>query len=189
MPVLRWLRIFIPLLLVAVLVAGTVLVLTSRSDLQKSRGRVEDAWQPLFHSLDDRYGTLHTAYTAVNTTPGPLKQIVREVSSDYLHWRDLEQHDAGNVAAAVEAANALEASGRRLVVAARTAPRLKGDEARLSAVDAFAARPIPDSAGAFDDAVDAYEKLRARPSYTLAARILGYDSIPSFDTSGGVARS
>jgi len=189
MPVLRWLRIFVPLLLVAVLVAGTVLVFTSRSDLQTSRRRVDDAWQPLSRSLADRYGALHTAYTAVNETPGPLKQIVHDVSSDYAHWRDLEEHDPSNVAAAVEAANALEADGRRLVRAARVAPRLEGDETALSRVDAYAARPLPESAAAFDEAVDQFEKLRARPSYTLAARILGYDAIPDFDTTGSVRPS
>jgi hypothetical protein len=189
MPVLRWLRIFVPLLLVAVLVAGSVMVWTSRSDLRESRQRVDEAWQPLHDALRDRYNTLHAAYTAVNDTPGPLKQIVREVSSDYSHWRDLEKHDPGNIAAAVQAANSLEAGGRRLVVAARAAQRLQGDEQKLSAVDAFAARPMPESAGAFDDAVDRFEKLRARPSYTLAARILGYDAIPDFDASGGARES
>ena len=38
-------------------------------------------------------------------------------------------------------------------------------------------------------AVDDFQKLRARPSYTLAARILGYDAIPDFDMSGGVRQS
>jgi hypothetical protein len=189
MPVLRWLRIFVPLLLVAVLVAGTVLVFTSRSDLQSSRRRVDDSWSPLRTALDSRYLTLRTANDAVKNTPGPLKQIAAQVASDYKHWRDLEEHDSGNVAAAVEAANALEAGGRRLVRAARVAPRLQSDQAALSAVDAFAARPIPEPAGAFDDAVHEFEKLRARPSYTLAARILGYDAIPDFDTTGGVRRS
>src|SRR5262245_32745053 len=124
MPVLRWLRIFIPLLLVAVLVAGTVLVLTSRNDLQKSRNRVKDAWAPLRSSLDSRYFALRAANDAVRDTPGPLKQIGTDVASDYAHWRDLKDHDPTNVVAGVEAANALEADGRRLVIAARKAPRL-----------------------------------------------------------------
>src|SRR5690349_17858113 len=138
MPVLRWLRIFVPLLLVAVLVAGTVLVLTSRSDLQKSRARVDDAWEQIHGSLDSRYAALHKANDAVKETPGPLKQIVKDVASAYLHWTDLEAHPQG-VADSVTAANALEADGRRLVVAAHKAPRLAGNEKALAAVDAFAA--------------------------------------------------
>jgi hypothetical protein len=184
MPVLRWLRIFVPLFLVAVLVAGTVLVLTSRNDLRKSRDRVEAAWKPLHTALDSRYDALHAANDAVKDTPGPLKQIVKEVASDYAHWRDLNEHDPTNVKAGVDAANALEADGRRLVIAARKAPRLAGNEPALSKVDAFAARPVPDEAAAFDDAVSKFEDLRARPSYTLAARVLGYDEIPDYDSTG-----
>src|SRR6478736_2813439 len=146
MPVLRWLRIFIPLLLVAVLVAGTVLVLTSRSDLQHSRDRVDGAWEQMHGALDSRYAALHKANDAVKDTPGPLKQIVKDVADDYAHWRDLGLHDPNNVVAGVETANALEADGRRLVAAARKAPRLTGDEATLSKVDAFAALQMPDQA-------------------------------------------
>jgi hypothetical protein len=187
MPVLRWLRIFVPLLLVAVLVAGTVLVLTSRSDLQKSRQRVADAWEQLQPALNSRYGALHAANDAVKGTPGPLNNIVREVASDYSHWRDLEAHPQ-SVADDVEAANALEAAGRRLVVAAHKAPRLDGNEEVLGQVDAFAERRVPEQAAAFNELVGKFQDLRARPSYTLAARILGYDEIPDLDTGGGAAQ-
>jgi hypothetical protein len=183
MPVLRWLRIFVPLLLVAVLVAGTVLVLTSRSDLQKSRERVDDAWEQLDRSLDARYDELHRANAAVKSTPGPIAQIVKDVTSAYAHWTDLEAHPRG-VADEVAAANTLEAMGRRLVVAARKAPRLAGNEEALAAVDAFAALRLPEQTAAFNELVAKFEDLRARPSYTLAARILGYDEIPDLDTGG-----
>ena len=182
MPVLRWLRIFVPLLLVAVLVAGTVLVLTSRSDLQKSRDRVDASWQGLQPSLNSRYAALHKANDAVKDIPGPLNEIVKEVAADYRHWGDLEAHPQG-VADEVAAANALEAAGRRLVVAAHKAPRLAGNEAVLGQVDAFAQRQMPEQAAAFNALVAKFEDLRARPSYTLAARILGYDAIPDLDTS------
>jgi hypothetical protein len=183
MPVLRWLRIFVPLLLVAVLVAGTVLVLTSRSDLQKSRERVDEVWGRLDRSLDARYAALHSANTAVKGTPGPLAQIVKDVASAYTHWTDLEEHPRG-VADEVAAANTLEATGRRLVVAAGKAPRLEGDEDALAAVDGFAALRMPELAVGFNELVAKFEDLRARPSYTLAARILGYDEIPDLDTGG-----
>jgi hypothetical protein len=183
MPVLRWLRIFVPLLLVAVLVAGTILVFTSRSDLQKSRDRVDAQWDQLDGSLDSRYAALHRANAEVKDTPGPLTTVVKDVASAYAHWTDLAAHPRG-VADDVEAANALEAAGRRLVIAARKAPRLQGNEAALAAVDAFAARPIPEQADAFNELVAKFEDLRSRPSYTLAARILGYDEIPNLDTSG-----
>ena len=182
MPVLRWLRIFVPLLLVAVLVAGTVLVLTSRSDLQKSRERVDDAWTNLEHDLEARYDALHRANAAVNDTPGPLTQIAKDVTSAYQHWTDLQNHPRG-VADEVAAANTLEATGRRLVRAARKAPRLAGNEQALAAVDGFAALRLPERKTAdFNEQVARFEDLRGRPSYTLAARLLGYDEIPDLDT-------
>src|SRR3954471_23185686 len=183
MSVLRWLRIFIPLLLVAVLVAGTVLVLSSRSELNKSRGRVDRAWSALHPALHDRYEALHVANEAVKDIPGPLHRIVLEVDGDYSHWHDLEVHDASSLSAEVEAANDLESVGRRLVVAARAAPRLTDNQPALGAVDAFAKLGLPETATAFDDAVSKFEQLRGKPSYTLAARVLGYDAIPSFDTT------
>jgi hypothetical protein len=181
MSVVRWLRIFVPLLLVAVLVAGTVLVLTSRSDLQSSRGRVDEAWDALDQSLDARYDALHSAKEKVKETPGPLAQIVKDVTSAYAHWVDLERHPR-DVADEVAAANALEAIGRRLVVAARAAPRLKGNEDALAAVDHFAALRLPERTATFNETVAEFEDLRSKPSYTLAARILGYDAIPDLDT-------
>jgi hypothetical protein len=181
MPVLRWLRIFVPLLLVAVLVAGTVLVLTSRSDLQKSRDRVDQEWEGLNRSLNARYDALHRANAAVKSTPGPLQQVVKDVTSAYAHWTDLEEHPRG-IADEVAAANALEAAGRRLVVAANQAPKLEGNETVLAAVDRFAALRLPEGTAAFNEQVAKFEDLRARPSYSLAARILGYDEIPGLDT-------
>ena len=181
MPVLRWLRIFVPLLLVAVLVAGTVLVLTSRSDLQSSRARVEKEWERLDRSLDGRYDMLHRANAAVNDTPGPIQQVVKDVTSAYQHWTDLEAHPRG-VADEVAAANELEATGRRLVRTAHNAPRLEGNEDALAAVDRFAALRLPEGAAAFNEQVAKFEDLRARPSYSLAAGILGYDEIPDLDT-------
>jgi hypothetical protein len=183
MPVLRWLKIFVPLLLVAVLVAGAVVVFSSRSELQKSRGRVDDAWAELHRDLRVRYDALHTANDAVKDVTGPLGKIRREVADDYVRWRDLDERD-GSVASEVEAANALESSGRRLVFAALAAPRLKGNQEKLGKIDAYATLPLPDSAANFEAAVTKFEELRARPSYSLAARILGYDSIPDYDTSG-----
>jgi hypothetical protein len=183
MSVLRWLRIFVPLLLVAVLVAGTVLVLTSRSELRDSRSQVDREWDALDRDLDARYDALHRAKEKVKDTPGPLAQIVKDVTSAYAHWTDLERHPR-DVADEVAAANQLEAAGRRLVVAANAAPRLEGDEDALAAVDHFAALRLPERTERFNESVAEFEDLRSRPSYTLAARILGYDAIPDLDTGG-----
>ncbi len=126
---------------------------------------------------------MRAANAAVKDTPGPLGQIVKDVTSAYMHWADLEEHPRG-VADEVAAANELEATGRRLVVAARKAPRLAGNEPALAAVDRFAALRLPEQTAAFNELVAKFEDLRARPSYTLAAGLLGYDAIPDLDTGG-----
>ena len=97
------------------------------------------------------------------------------------NWRNLESND-GSVAAQVTAANQLEALGRRLVVAARAAPRLTGKPA-LASVCAYASSAPPDAAP-FEAAVSHYERERNRPARRLAAGILGYKSVPAYDASG-----
>jgi hypothetical protein len=183
MHVLRLLRIFIPLLLVAAVVAGTILVLTSRSDLQRSRRQVDSAWAPLRDSLDRRYESLAAANEAVKPVPGPLRQLVAQVSAALGNWQSLERH-GGSVTSEVVAANDLESLGRRLVVAAKAAPRLTGDQAALGPVGTYAALAPPGAAARFDAAVDRFERDRNRPARSIAARILGYGSIPAYDSSG-----
>ena len=180
---LRLMRIFIPLLVIAAIVAGVVVVLSSRSELQSARGRGTDTWSPLRTALDARYQTLATANDAVRTTPGPLHQIVDAIDRANREWGNLEAN-GGNVAAQVTAANRLEALGRRLVVAARAAPRLTGKPA-LASVYAFAVLAPPKSAAAqFAAAVSHYERERDRPARRLAAGLLGYKAVPAYDASG-----
>jgi hypothetical protein len=183
MHLLRLLRIFIPLLLVAAIVAGGVVVSTSRSDLQRSRKQVDDAWSQLRDDLDARYRTLAVANDAVRVIPGPLHELVGQVSAAYGNWQNLERHGS-SVSSEVVAANDLEALGRRLVLAARAAPRLVGNPPAQGSVDAFAQRKVPKTAVSFDAAVDSFERARNRPARSLAARILGYTSIPAYDASG-----
>lgn len=182
MHVLRLLRIFIPLLLVAAIVAGVVVVLTSRNELQSSRRQVDDTWKPVRVALDQRYGTLAVANNAVKTVPGPLHQISTKVTAAYNDWHRLEQDNAA-VGSQVSAANDLESLGRRLLIAARAAPRLVGQTTALGALTAFAVLKPPSEAASFNSAVDHFEKERNRPARSLAARILGYHSIPAYSTT------
>jgi hypothetical protein len=183
MHVLRLLRIFIPLLLVAAIVAGVIVVVTSRSDLQRSRQQVDATWVPLRNDLDARYHVLAGATEAVRSIPGPLHQLVTQVIAAYGDWQVLERHGAG-VASEVGAANDLESLGRRLVIAARAAPRLVGNTSALGVIGVYAARAVPKSAATFDAAVDRFERERNRPARSIAARILGYKAIPAYDNSG-----
>ena len=181
---LRLLRIFIPLLLVAAIVAAVVVVLTSRSELQDARRRVDSSWTPLRSALDARYAILAAADNAVRKTPGLIHQLVTRIDRVNGQWRALETNDAG-VASQVSTANDLEALGRRLVRAARATPRILADPTALASVNAYAALAPPKSTAApFAAAVSHYERERNRPARHLAARILGYKTIPAFDSSG-----
>jgi hypothetical protein len=176
MHVLRLLRIFIPLLLVAAIVAGIVVVMTSRNELKQSHDQVESTWIPLRTALDQRYNTLDAARTAVQSVPGPVKEVAAEVATAYDNWH---KH-SGSVSSQVANANNLESLGRRLVVVSRAAQRLQGQTAALNAVNTFAALKPPTQSAAFDDAVTHFEAERHRPARTLAARILGYSEIPTY---------
>jgi hypothetical protein len=182
MRVLRLLRIFIPLLVIAAIVAGVIVVLTSRSELQSSRRQVNEAWAQLEPELDARFDKMKAAADAVRPIPGPLHKIVVQVDNAQAKWSDLRTK-GGSIAARVTAANNLEALGRRLVQAARAAHRLR-DKPALATVNAFAADATPRAAAAFEDAVSRYERQRNRPARRLAADILGYKSVPSYDASG-----
>src|SRR5579863_7682006 len=110
MHVLRVLRVFVPLLVVAAVVAGTVVVLTSRHDLQRSRTQFDNAWAPLRTMLDSRYRTLASADDVLASVPGPLHVLVEQVSAAYTTWQTLERRGAG-VTAEVVAANTMESLG------------------------------------------------------------------------------
>ena len=180
---LRLLRIFIPVLVIAAIVAGVIVVLTSRTELQSARRQVNEAWQPLRTELDTRYKVLAAADKALKLIPGPLHRIVLQVESATTDWNDLQTH-GGSVASQVTAANKIEALGRRLVQAARAAPRLAG-RPELATINSYAATPPAGGAiTPFEDAVSRYERERNRPARRLAADILGYDSVPAYDASG-----
>jgi hypothetical protein len=181
---LRLLRIFIPLLLVAAIVAAVVVVLTSRNELQTSRKNVASSWTTLHGDLDKRYAALAFANDAVSGVPGPLHAIATKVTAGYNAWK---RH--GSVASQVNAANNLEALGRRLVLAARAAPRLQGNTKALSAIATYAGMPPPATAAAYNDAVAHFERERNRPARSVAAQLLGYDTIPAYAVSPSTTSS
>jgi hypothetical protein len=179
---LRLLRIFIPLLVIAALVAGVIVVLSSRSELQSSRRTVDEAWSQLQRQLDTRFNTLKVVDETVRTVPGPLHTIVVQIDAIENKWHD-QTTNGGSVSSQVTTANSLEALARRLVQAARASRRLQGQPG-LAAVNTFAATAPPSGAGVFEIAVSRYEKERNRPARRLAASILGYKSVPAYDASG-----
>ena len=179
---LRLLRIFIPVLLIAAIVAGVIVVLTSRSELQSARRQLNEAWQPLGTELDARYKVLAQADGALKSIPGPMRPIVTQVEAATNDWQELRRNDA-SIASQVTTANKLEALGRRLVQAARAAPRLEG-KPELATINSYASSsPARGAIIPFEEAVSHYERERNRPARKLAASILGYEAVPAYDAS------
>ena len=179
---LRLLRIFIPVLLIAAIVAGVIVVLTSRTELQSARRQVNEAWQPLGTELDARYKVLAEADGALKSIPGPLRPIVTQVETATKDWQALRRNDA-SIASQVTTTNKLEALGRRLVQAARAAPRLEG-KPELATINSYASSsPARGAITPFEEAVSHYERERNRPARKLAASILGYKAVPAYDAS------
>ena len=182
MHVFRLLRVLLPLVILAVVVGGAVSVLKARPDLQHAEHAVQTAWSPLETELTTRYDTLSKADDALRDLPGPVGDLARTLHTALLRW----QAARGNAPAGVDAANALEALGRRLVTAARTSDRTRNDPAVVELLDRYAADTTiatsgPGSAaGAFNHAVAAYEHQRRGPVRAVVARLLGDDNIAAF---------
>jgi hypothetical protein len=177
----RVLRVLFPFLVALLVVAVLVLVFTAKPNLQHAKSNANKQWAPLERALTTRYFVLAAANAAVHNTPGPVHQLVPSMDAALSRWSTLERTHA-STAAKVQAANTLEALGRRLVAAARRSPRVQGD-ARAK-IDAYATAPVPPTAAAFDRAVRNYQRERTGPAKGTLASVLGYDEIVAYDATG-----
>jgi hypothetical protein len=184
MRAVRVVRFLLPFVVVLAIVGALVLVLTARPKLETSHDDVTHAWTTLEPSLDQRYTLLATANDAVRNTPGPVHQLVGDVDSALAQWRTLRQTN-GSVGAKVQAANTLEAIGRRLVGAGQASARVQGDAKAKGAIDAYAAARPPTTAKAFNQAVAEYARQRSGGARPPLAALLGFDAILAYD--GGPA--
>jgi len=140
---------------------------------------VQDTWTPLRGDLDQRYVALALANNAVINVTGPLHAISTQVTSAYNQWQGLERQHGG-ISAEVTAANNLESLGRRLVLAARAAPRLKGDTQALAAIAAYAGLPAPPGADGYNQAVVHFEIRSSDPdaARTFYGQLFGWSFPP-----------
>jgi hypothetical protein len=177
----RVLRVLLPFVVALLVVAVLVLVFTARPNLQHAKTQVKQQWTPLERALTVRYFVLATANASVHNTPGPVHQLVGPVDAALGRWSTLQRTKAG-IGSKVEAANSLEALGRRLMAAARRSPRVQG--AARTKIDAYAAAAVPAGATAFDRAVRNYQRQRTGPARRTLAALLGYDEIVAYDATG-----
>ena len=181
MHVLRFVRVLVPVLIVAAVVAAGSSVLSARPDLQKARRNVDASWSSLSGRLDQRYVLLAAVDEKFRPIPGPIHSLVSDVDGALGRWRDARAHSS--VASQVHAANDVEGLARRLVATASVSPRVRSNAAALTALGRFLRDPSRGPAGAFNDVVAKYEHERHGPVREVVASVLGDDSIPVLDTT------
>lgn len=156
----------------AVAASATAVALSSRSDLSASRRRVDTAWKQLRPALDVRYQSLRDAADVARARLGADRALFSDIADAVAAW-------PATAAAAtdrqVAAAAHLEGLVGRLSATVATTPRLRsaGDVAdalaRLDQTDTDTAR------GAYNAAVDAYQRARGGFPRRLVAGALGYN--------------
>ncbi len=180
MHVLRVVRVLLPVLIVAAVVAAGSSVLSARPDLQKAKGNVDSSWSTLAGQLDHRYVLLAAVNDQLRPIPGPMHTLVVRQDAALAHWRDARAH--GSVAAQVRAANDVEALGRRVVTTGAASPRVQGNNGFVTAVDKFLHYPSQQAATDFNQNVVSYENDRRGPVRAVVASVLGDGSIPALST-------
>jgi hypothetical protein len=179
---MRVLRVFLVLLVIglvaAVVVAGTS-VLSARPDLETAKRNVDTAWATVAPKLDTRYVELAAVNNQLRSVPGPVHTLVGDTDAALAHWHDARQH--ASVAAQVAAANDVEAVARRLLATQAASPRVRGNEAVLTAVDRYLGDSTTSAASAFNEAVDGYQHERRGPVRAVVASVLGDRAIPVLD--------
>ena len=182
MHVLRVVRVLLPVLIVAAVVAAGSSVLSARPDLQKAKRNVDSSWSSLAGQLDQRYLRLAAVDDKLRTTSGPIRPLVGDVDGALARWHDVVRAHS-SVATQVAAANDLEALARRLQATAAASPRVKSNAAALTAWSVFLSDSSRAAALDFNQKVASYEHERRGPVRAVVASVLGDGAIPVLDTT------
>ena len=179
----RW----ILLALLVVIIGGAVaLVVTQQPKLDDARAKVDTTWQPLRapDQLVLRYQKLEGALSAFDAAGGKGRGVSTDLHAALDRWsRALRGGDAG---AQVDAANAVEAQGTRLVSNVTGSPRIKADPAVTDALVAFTTtKPNAIGVAAYNQAVHDYEDERTGTLARPVARLLGFDERPVLALGAG----
>jgi hypothetical protein len=172
----RW----ILLTLLVVLVGGaTALVLTQQPKLDDARNEVDSTWKPLVadDQLPARYQTLEGALSAFDAAGGTDRDVSKDLHAALDAWaRAVKDGDAG---AQVQAANAVEAQGARLLANVLGSPRLRTDAAATDALVKYSqTTPQPQLVDRYNRTVHDYEDTRTGALAQPVARVFGFDARP-----------
>jgi hypothetical protein len=124
------------------------------------------------------------ALGAFDAAGGAGRGVSKDLHAALTAWQHALRN--GSASAQVEAANAVEAQGTRLVANALGSPRIRGITDVTSALTTFATtRPNETLVRGYNTAVDRYEDERTGTLQQPVARVLGYDSRPVLELGSG----
>jgi hypothetical protein len=164
-------------LLVLVVGGAVALVLVEKPALDDARDAVDTRWRALHDPLVARYEQLDAAQAALIAAGGGDRTVSKDLARALTAWKKaIANGDAGSQA---DAANDLEAQGKRLAANVLVSPRLREVQALTSAIADFnAAAPSQPLIAAYNRAVRAYEDDRNDALRKPVARVFGFDARP-----------
>jgi len=180
------------LLLVVVLLAGgaAVLVVSSQSDLEDRRDRVDARWSTLRAPLSTRYDHLSALAEALAAAGASDRTYAEDLAAELGTWRDLVRSGRPQPGAEAASANRLEGLAVRARENVAHSARLSRDPGIAAALAAFDAALVPPAeVGAYNRAVRRYQSTRTETLAQVAADLLGYGTRPVLVVSGGAGGS
>jgi hypothetical protein len=172
----RWILL---VLVVALVGAAVALVVVEQPKLDDARAAVDARWKPLRapDQLRARYDRLGDFLNQYDAAGGAGRGVSKDLHAALDAWQRALRD--GNAESQVDAANAAEAQGTRLVANTLGSERIKGVSAVSDAMTTYAnTKPNPALVAAYNQAVDHYEDERTGALQQPVARVLGYDTRP-----------
>ena len=172
----RWIVLAVVVLLVAVVLAGALLV---RPDLVDARDRVDARWDALRSDLAERYVLLAAVTTALDSAGASSRSVTRDLRDELRRWSDLRDRKQVDREQEATSANNLEALARRANANFNSSDRLRNNADLVAAFQAFNQEVVPQPAiDAYNRAVRRYEATRDGVFARLIAGVLGFESRP-----------
>lgn len=166
------LLVVVALVVSALAASATAVALGSRSDLSATRRRVDETWRKLRPALDGRYGHLKEAAGAARNRLGANRTVFDDIDRAVDAWpATARQATDRQVGAAAD----LEGLGARLAATVTSTARLRGAADVTAAMERLQAADTAGARGAYNAAVDAYQRARGGFPRRLVAGALGYE--------------
>jgi hypothetical protein len=172
----RWIVLVVVALLVAVVLAGVLLV---RPDLVETRDRVDARWDALRSDLAERYEQLAAVTTALDGAGANERSVTRDLREELDRWSELRGRKQIDREGEATSANNLEALARRATENFNNSDRLQNNADLVAAFQVFDLTIVSQPAvAAYNRAVRKYEATRDGAFARLIAGALGFEARP-----------